>query len=505
MWMFGSAAPQGNASGIGRWREAGFVLAGALLVLLLHAIARISDLGEPDQARDARDSILWHLRGQVGLDDFSYRLRISPLYLRALKFALDHGLRSASLPATMNGFSVLMGSVCLIGLYYLFRRLSCGAVAATATAVYAFTPGFWLSSSYGMPTVASEALWVFAVLAFARALDLPARRAEFAGLMCVSLLLSWLSFTLKADLALSAGALVAVVLQRSTGESSAGRRRFAVELLTGGALIAAATVGTIAYSRFLTAPLPGTAAVASTGVFLRGWHQEFPFRLALLLDPTNNAPISHAAGTLWFCVSALALLHGLLVGGRARCRALGASIWAFPTILFWGLTPGNSARHNIAAVAPLIFAATAFLFEIAGARGRPYLLAAALMGCSYLDTSGDGTVTPSFNAVRGSLRLRASSAEIHTIARDFLRQPRPRKAFIELDFNAAYLEFEVLAAADDPMGPKSPNGVDDGPARSNDVVHAHTRRAAESVAAKLRRDDVAVCSIAFHFCDLAEP
>ncbi|HEY1534413.1 MAG TPA: glycosyltransferase family 39 protein [Polyangiaceae bacterium] len=405
----------------------------------------------------------------------------------------------------MNWFSVLMGSVCLIGLYYLFRRLSCGRVAAAATAIYAFTPGFWLSSSYGMPTVGSEAFWVLAVLAFARALDLPARRWEFAGFMCLSLLLSWLSFTLKADLALSGGALVAVILQRSTRESYAGRKRAVVELFTGGCLIAGATAGTIAYSRFLTAGLPDTVPVASTGAFLRGWRHQFPARLELLLAPTNNAPITHAIGTLWFCVSALALLRGFVVGGPARYRALGVSLWAFPSILFWGLTPGNSARHNIAAVAPLIFAATAFLFEIAGTRARPFLLAAAVMGCSYLDTSGDGTVTPSFNVVQGSSRLQASSAELHDAARNFLRQPFPRKALIDSQFNAAYLEFEVLAAADDPAVVQSPNSVDDAPTRFNKFVLANSRRAAETVAAQLRRDDVAVCSIKFHFCDLAAP
>jgi hypothetical protein len=152
----------------------------------------------------------------------------------------------------------------------------------------------------------------------------------------------------------------------------------------------------------------------------------------------------------------------------------------------------------------LIFAATAFLFEIAGTRVRPYLLAAAVMGCSYLDTSGDGTVTPSFNVVQGSLRLQASSAELHDAARNFLRQPFPRKALIDSQFNAAYLEFEVLAASDG-QAVQSPNGVDDAPPRFNKFVLANSRRAAATAAAQLRRDDVAVCSIRFHFCDLAAP
>jgi len=495
-----TAAKNGLARGLARVPTSAFVALGALAWFGLHLCFPVAGFGEVDQARDARDSITWHARGEVALDDFSYRLRTSPLYLRALKYLLDHGLRIARLPSVMNGFSTVMGSLCLVGLFYLCQRLSSARVAAVATLIYAFTPGFWLCSSYGMPTIPACACLILGALSFARALE---SRGKFAapGLLLLALVSCWFAFTLKADLALSSGVFVAVILRRSL--TAPNRKRAVIELGLAGVIVAAATGLTIAFSRVVTAGMPVAEPVASTGEFLGRWHQQFPFQLSLLFESKNNAPLTHAIGSLWFGVSLLALLHGLVRDREARARVLGVAIWALPSIVFWGITPGNSARHNVAAMAPLAFAATAFLFDIAGEKSRPYLLVAAVMACSYLDTSGDGTVVPSFNIVRGSRRLQRSSDDLHSVVRDFMHQPAPKKAVVDSDFFNPYSTFEAWAAATKPTLSET-SGYDDGPDRSTRILRTNSPTAARRFAAQMRAEGRVVCSLAYHFCDVPD-
>ncbi len=97
--------------------------------------------------------------------------------------------------------------------------------------------------------------------------------------------------------------------------------------------------------------------------FLSSWNTRFPFRWAQLVDPKNNAPITHASGTLLFAVILLALAYGLVRRGASACRAISRSgIWGLTPLLFWGLKPGNSARHNLPVFAPLVLLAAGFLF-----------------------------------------------------------------------------------------------------------------------------------------------
>src|SRR5450432_293612 len=185
----------------------------AFIALLVHWHFRLSGFGEQDAARLAGDAIHWHENHEILMAKVDYRLRTSPLYIHSLKLALDHRLPIRALPWLMNGVSVALSSVCLVGLYFLFRRLSSPRVAAAATFMYALTPCFWLGSVYGMPTLPSLTFWVFATLAFARATDEPDwRDHHFYGFMALALLLASIAFALKADMALSSGALLTVLI-----------------------------------------------------------------------------------------------------------------------------------------------------------------------------------------------------------------------------------------------------------------------------------------------------
>ncbi len=217
-----------------------------------------------------------------------------------------------SLPQFMNGLSVLASSACMVGLYLLFRQLSTPAIAAAATLVYSFTPCFWLGSVYGMPTLPALTLLVFSALAFGKAADQPRLRSlGFAAFFALSALLAALAFSIKADMALSSGALLLALVAR-------GRLR--PVLLAGIVLIVGmGTLFTVLYARHVALPVVVAAPkdTHAVGGFLDSWNGRFPFKWSLLIDPKNNAPITHAAGTLLFVVCVLALLQGAL-GNKRR-------------------------------------------------------------------------------------------------------------------------------------------------------------------------------------------
>ncbi|HEY2408473.1 MAG TPA: hypothetical protein VGI10_20850 [Polyangiaceae bacterium] len=420
--------------------EWAWVALGALVAFVVYASCRLPGFGEQDSARLAEDSVLWHFARSVAIDDFDYRLRTSPLYIHFIKVALDVGLPIRRVPALMNWFGAFMSGVCLAGLYYLFKVFSERALAATAVALCALTPGFWVCSIYGIPTIPGLTLWVLSALAFARACTLERwRDPKFTAFVILSGLLGFLALSLKADLILCSGLFLALALKQR------GRRLFLMAT-------AAATVTTA-----LGASLLYTHAISSThsafghesqrqslSDFSSGWSTRFPFDVDYLLNANNSATITHAAGSVLFATMAVAVLSGLLAGGKSAQIARAATLAAVPTILFWGLKSGNSARHNVPALPLLVLAACNLFFVATGSAARARLLVALVLLFSCLDTTGRGSVVPPANLQLLTQQLHTSSHQLHQSARDFLRQPGPRKALIE-GYLSAYDEFEAFA------------------------------------------------------------
>jgi len=490
--MIQSATP-GAAFGRYEWL---WIALGALAAFWLHWHFRISGFGEQDAARLATDAINWHFERSIDMTKVDYRLHTSPLYIHGMKLLLDHGLRLGSLPSFINGLSVLASSACMVGLYLLFRQLSTPAIAAAATIVYSLTPCFWLGSVYGMPTLPALTLLVFSALAFGKAADQSSlRSARFAGFLVLSTLLAALAFALKADMALSSGALLLVLIARD---------RLRPALLACIVLIVAfGTLFTIGYARHLSVPVV-EAAVSSThavGGFLESWNGRFPFKWSLLIDPKNNAPITHATGTLLFAVCVLALLQGALGNRRTRWITLGAAAWGLAPMLFWGMKPGNSARHNLPAFPPLVFLAVAMLFQLVDQRARrAWILIVMLLALGQMDLTGDNSVTPRANILEATERIEDGTGTAHEKARKFMRSPNPKKAFIETEYLFPYAEFEAWAAAKAPsLNEKrdSQKTIGDGPERETRVLLTGSARTARTQAQRLRSEGFDVISLQF--------
>jgi len=473
-----------------------FIALGAVAAFLLHWHFRLSGFGEQDAGRLASDAINWHFQGSIDMTKVDYRLHTSPLYIHGMKLALDHGLRVRSLPLLMNGVSVLASSGCMVGLYLLFRQLSTPAIAAAATLVYSLTPCFWLGSVYGMPTLPALTLLVFSALAFGKAADQERlRSARFAGFLALSAALAALAFSLKADIALSSGVFLFALIAR-------GRVRPA--LLGCIALIGAfGTLFTVAYARHVALPLVEAAPknTHAVGGFLESWNGRFPFKWGLLLDPKNNAAITHAAGTLLFALCILALCQGALGEPRRRWITLGAAAWALPAMLFWGLKRGNSARHNLPAFPALVFLAVLMLFQLVDNRARRgWILVIALLAIGQMDLSGGGSVTPRVDLLVATEQVENWSGSLHRRARDFMSSPNPKKAIIEAEFLQSYSEFEAWAAAKEPHLREqkgSQKTIGDGPERETRVLRVGSARSAKAQAQSLRDKGFDVFSLQF--------
>jgi Dolichyl-phosphate-mannose-protein mannosyltransferase len=468
--------------------------AGALAMVVLHSYFRFPGFGEQDAARLATDAINWHFEHVIYMDKVDYRLHTSPLYIHALKAALDHGLRIRSLPFVMNEASVLFSSACLGGLYLLFRRLTKPTVAAAATVIYAFTPAFWLGSVYGMPTVPSLTCWVFAVLSFAEATDEPSfRTRRFAGFLALSAALAGMAFSFKADMALSGGALLLVLLVRD--------RLRLVHLAAAGGVLAFGVACTLLYSHHLAAPVTEVATVvpdpSDVHGFLETWNSRFPFKWSLLIDPKNNTTITHASGTLLFGVILLALCQGFVAGGKRARFTFGAAAWGLTPMIFWGMKSGNSARHNLPALPPLVLVATLMLFQLCGEKTRKvWILICVLTLVAQLDTTGNNSVNPNIDLSTASNQVESSSNSVHRRAREWAASPALKKALIESEYLQAYSEFEVWAAAKAPSLQLTPRAVLDGP-RETRIIRVSGARAAKARANALRDEGYDVFSVQY--------
>jgi hypothetical protein len=470
------------------------LVVGTVAAFLLHTHYRLTGFGEQDAARLAGDAIHWHFEGSIDMTKVDYRMHTSPLYIRTLKLLLDHGLAIRALPRWMNSASVFMSSACSVGLYFLFRRLATPAIAGAAVVLYSLTPAFWLGSVYGMPTLPSLTFLVFGALAFGAAVDQPTWKSlRFAAFIGLCALLSTTAFALKADMALSSGVLLTVLLAR-------GRFKL-VPLASIVLVVGIGTLFTIAFAHHMSLPPPVVDAPKDTHAvsgFLSSWNGRFPFQLSLLLDPKNNAPISHAAGTLVFALCLLALCQGLLAGKRRALQILSTAAWGLPPLLFWGLKPGNSARHNLPAFPSLVFLAVVMLFQLVGNTAwRAWLLIVLLFGLGQLDLTGFGSVTPRADVIVATEQTQKNTSALHQRAHDFMSSPNPKKAIIETEYLLPYSEFEAWAAAKAPTLRVRPRAVLDGPEGETRIVQVGGVRAARAVAQSLRGQGFDVFSLQF--------
>jgi hypothetical protein len=396
--------------------------------LVVHSFFTVPLFGEPDGARMTIDAASFHFSGKVGLDATDYRMRTSPLYIHALKLAMDHGVSLGGIPVLMTRVSLVSSAVTLLAIYVLFRRIIGRSGAAVATGLLGVTPGFWLAGSYGMAHGPSLSAWILGLLAFSRALDAEGT-PRFWKLSGLATVLVFMAVALKADIVVNGLAFPGLAFVRR-------------KLTLRNAIVASAVVvGGLAIQMLyvkgiVTAPPPAASLPAqeSAAKFTESLTKRFPFELRGLTDKIGFGAITHAPGPFLFSLGLIALLSRLTSRRHVRIGLL-AMAWGLPIVIFWGLIIGNSARHNLSALPPLVLVVASLVVELTEPGVRAALFALALAAVNYFsetvgEPNGFGTVVPKTNLLELSRDLVTRSADLEKWARGFGKLREPKKALV---------------------------------------------------------------------------
>lgn len=405
----------------------------------VHAKYMVPRFGEADASRNALDALGWYLRGEVSLDNSSYRMRTSPLYIHALKGVMRLGVPIRRIPDVMNWASLVSSAVGLLAAYLLYRRIAGRTTAALACSLLAFTPAYFLSGNYGMAQVPAVATLLLALLVFGNALDEGRSRRSFTVLAVASGFLMFVTLSLKADLVL-------------TGLSFPGlawllRKRFMPFIVTGVGIVVGGLAAELLYVKAIVSPPPVNIR-PSMVEFAQNWHSRFPFDLHALQDRFVVGAITHSSGPFLFSVAVLSLLAHLFSRQEFRVGVWAAAA-GVPTMLFWGLIIGNSARHNLVSLPPLMLLVAASLNRLVETPVRAVALAAVLLFLNYNsdregEAAGFGLIVPKTNLIELAEDQIKTSASLWAWGRKFAELDAPKKALIA-QFSLSSASFEVGA------------------------------------------------------------
>jgi hypothetical protein len=409
--------------------EAILVAVGVVVTAVLHALFVTHGFGEADIARLAVAAGEWHDTGRVLYT--SYIFRTSPLYIQGLKLLLDLGVPVATLPALLNGASVVLASLTLIPLYLFWRKLAGRGVSAVATILFAVTPAYSLAAIYGMAHLPSFALFVVSLLTFVNALGKSGR--PYALRMTGAFILAALAIGLKADMVLCFGAyLGAAVYLRALDRRT---------VVLAAAMPFVALIPTIVDARLIASALGGI------GHFATSWSGQFPFTVQSITDDDNRSVLFNSVGRGLFALGVLAALYCVIRRRHGRALLL-VGLWGVPPVLFWGLRMGNSARHMMAAESAFVFLIAVALASLLPKRRLvPAVLVVVFIAVNYgLGPAKGGSISP-------TPRLDALSREVQRRA-DLLRKgaeafaafPVPAKVFVG-SAATPYAVFAVMARA----------------------------------------------------------
>jgi hypothetical protein len=436
------------------------LLVALLLVnLLVHVELVFDTFGEPDAVRLALDALFWKANGGLVAELASYRPRISPFYLAAVRGLLELGVTPRALPGVLNDLGVAIHTLALAAFHLVARRVVGRRVALVASAWFACTPAFFVAGLYGMPHVIAVAALLGALVAVDRALE-----TARAGPWLLAAALYLVAAGTKADTMLTTGGALAWVWARGRlGVGTASR----VALVVGVPSLVVIALG---------AALVGDGGAASgpppsdTSAFLADWSASFPFSLAMFFTERNTAVNLGTLGPV--------MLVGVVVSCffAARDRVLRpllvvATVAALPLCVFWCFREGNAARHLLAAVPLVLVVAASALERSVTSATRVAIVAAGVVLVGYFAQPARGSpLTPTSRLVRGAVRMQVKLDRDVQDARRALARPSDRLALLGSATVDALLYERLRDARLVRVGP-SPGAPDTAPDRPpNELV-----------------------------------
>jgi hypothetical protein len=402
---------------------------GVLVSLVVHGAFVIHGLGEPDAARLTREAIVWSEVGQM--PGIGYTPRTSPLYIHWMKEMLSLGLPPLWLPAVMNWTSLLLGSLSLVPLYLLGRRIASPSAAAAGLIVYSFMPAWWLGNIYGMPLVPAFFCFASSLLLFARWIGLSSL-SNLKSLISIfaTAVLAVAAVSLKADIVLCFGAFLLFALWQRPLKLRNTIAALVIPLI--------AVFLTTRYTKLIEPQI-----IYSTDT----WSNRWGFTWEVLTVWGNARVPLVAAGIVLAGIIAALLLYSLVFRRHTAILWL-IFFWGLPAILFWCSKPGNSARHMMASYAPLALLVGAVLTSKWDWQKWAMALFTILL-LNYINTDlrdMPDTVRPSSNIFSAQRHIQKMVTSWHDSAREFAMLPDEKKVLYGED-NSTYAAWEVLARA----------------------------------------------------------
>jgi hypothetical protein len=418
---------QNTCTGVTR-REMALLLCCVTASLVIHGASVLKGFGEPDAARLGWQAAVWARTHE--LPSSFYTVRTSPLYLLALKTALDMGLPKEHVPDLMNWTSVVFGSLTLIPLYLLWRKFASPRAAAAGLLLYSFMPTFWLGNIYGMPHTPAFFFFCCGLLFFMAAIRPGGGIAP--GWYVIACLSAALGVGLKADIVLCYGVFLWLALCAGPVRPRNAALAVAVPLMS------------------LAAAVVCTHLIVSDYISTEKWAQRWPFTASALTEQTNTWVQIMAPGPVLFAAAVLCIPYAAL---RRRHTAILWLIifWSVPTMLFWDLKLGNITRHLMVAWAPIaLLMGVALAGRVRSAKVYVALLAITLCA-NYFISPGyltSWTYLPSSRLFKARDAIQERLNGWHRAGRFFAQLPEERKAIFGVNnSDTISAAWEVLLGA----------------------------------------------------------
>ncbi len=404
------------------------------LVLLRNFVFLIDGFGEQDAARLLNDAIVWSKAGYLDPALTDYRVRVSPLYIYALKRLVDLGVDYDTIIDIMNSANAVAGSLTFLVAFRFFRHFLTFGGALLGVVVLAFAPSVFLGSIYGMPHTIGFFFFLLSLTAFTAALLSPGRDARLSWWIGVPSLC--LAAAIKADILLCAGAFLGVLVY--------ARRTALPDLARAGAGIAAGALAPILLHGVL---VPDLASASQAVTFASEWNQKYTIGLNNFFGLENALSMALFTGPVFlvlFMVAAVAALRS----PKDRNIAILALLWILPVVLFWGLRPGNSARHLFPAVVPMALVLGWAVTQVsATTRGR-LALALTIVIANYVWIPPMGnTVAPSTQILNSTAALQNATDRLMTMGQEIENSGATDHVLIGTG-TLPYMVFNALRNAD---------------------------------------------------------
>jgi hypothetical protein len=410
-------------------KEFTVLLSCVIVSVVVHGVFVVDGFGESDSARLGVYAIEWYHAGTFST--YSYAVRTSPLYIHGIKALLDLGVSPLSVPPMINWFSVILASLTLVPLYYLWRNLLGRRAAVVACVLFFFTPVYWLASVYSMAHLPAFSLFILSLLLFQLAAANPNGRQIL--LFTGSAVAAIATVTTKSDLILCFGAYLGIAYY----ERFLSRRTVVVALL----MPVFSMIAVTAYTQLITADLPPLGASAAD------WTRRFPFTLESVLDRDNRLVPLNTVG--WFFYAAVVASVGVCIIRRSYWRLLAfAALWALPALLFWGLKMGNSARHMMTPFCALLAVTAAVAVTVI--RDKRWLTVAVgvlIIANYFIGERDGGTSSPTSQLHKISRAVGIYSRHRHKVARAFVTFRADQKVYSG-STTTPYVAWEAMAKFD---------------------------------------------------------